>query len=85
MSPSKIEDTFEQQYHPKAEFGNIFGHGDPFKKGNDADDVFEEDDEEDGKMPMPTDHSVYMINNSPDQHMQDDTPMHNTNNNAQPG
>ncbi len=77
MSPSKVEDTFEVQYHPKTEFGNIFGRGDPFYKGNNADNIYEEDDEEDIKMPVPTDHSVYMVTNSPDHNMQDDTPMHN--------
>jgi hypothetical protein len=36
------DDVYQEQYHPKAEF-DIFGKGDPFAKGNMADDVEEED------------------------------------------
>ena len=81
MNPSRIEnDTFEEQYHPKAEFGNIFSRGDPFKKANDADHVIDEDDDEEGfdgsvaQVHLPTDHEVFYTN-SPEGHMQDDTPM----------
>ena len=48
------EDFYDEQYHPKVEYGNIFSRGDPFDKANKADDVDEEDYEQtDHQSPEP--------------------------------
>lgn len=80
LSPDITDnDHFQDQYHPKAEFGNIFGRKDPFSKTHDADHVIDEDDEEDhnhqAHQPVPTDHNDFHTK-SPEKHMDEDTPMH---------
>lgn len=77
-------ETFEVQYHPKTEIGNIFGYGDPIKKGNDADMVIEEDDEDydspergnGNHLNLPTDSEQVHVTNTPDHQLQDNTPLH---------